>query len=283
MSRSSFAPGKGMTPQRTPYDRSSTSSTRKSSMTPLASSRSHMACVRSRPAAGATSRSVSSTRRPTRTSLTSPNPRVCNACCTAFPWGSRMPRFGVMYTRARRFPIASCGEAADATGRLLIRVLDAAEVAAEAILVELLPAGLVPEATGVGTYLVRDQDLAVMAPELEFHVDQDDPAGIEELAHERVDLQCAFVDLGQLRGRGELQVADVPVVDHRIVEGVVLVEVLDDRLGHALALGAAETLGEASGDDVPHHHLDLDDLAGPDEHLALREAADEVGRDTVLL
>src|SRR5262249_7453324 len=199
MSRSSFAPGKVMTPQRTPYDRSSISSTRKSSMTPLASSRSHIAWARSRPAAGAMSRSVSSTRRPTRTSLTSPNPRVCSACCTAFPWGSSMPRFGVMYTRARRFPIPSCGEAADATGRLLIRILDAAEVPAEAILIELLSAGLVPEAAGVGADLVRDQDLAVMATELELHVDQHDPPLIEELAHEGVDLERALVDLGQLR------------------------------------------------------------------------------------
>src|SRR5439155_16432270 len=66
--------------------------------------------------------------------------------------------------------------AADAPCRLLIGVFDAAEVAPEAVLVELLARPLVPEAAGVGADLVGEQDLAVVAAELELHVDQHDAA-----------------------------------------------------------------------------------------------------------
>src|SRR2546422_1985224 len=173
--------------------------------------------------------------------------------------------------------------AADAPCRLLIGVFDAAEVAPEAVLVELLARPLVPEAAGVGADLVGEQDLAVMAAELELHVDQHDVALVEVLAQERIHAQRRLVDGGELVRRGEAQKADVPVVDHRVVERVVLVEVLEDGLGERLALRAPEALGEAPGDDVARHHLDLHDLAAADQHVALGEAAHEVGRHALLL
>src|SRR5437667_3334808 len=173
--------------------------------------------------------------------------------------------------------------AADAPCRLLIGILDAAEVAPEAILVELLARPLVPEAAGVGADLVGEQDLAVMAAELELHVDQHDVALVEVLAQDGVHAQRRLVDGGELVRRGQAEVADVPVVDHRVVERVVLVEVLEDGLGERLALRAPEALGEAPGDDVARHHLDLHDLAAADQHVALGEAAHEVGRHALLL
>src|SRR5207244_3478465 len=282
--------------------RSSASSTRKSSITPLASSRSHISRTRAEAVAEAASSSRSSMYLPTFTSCTSPKPRAWSELCTALPWGSRMPRFGVMKTRASRPGIlggspgdrAGCGErsggarreprgqmaarssllrrptpgarparrtssvvaalpalaprlvrlarhdhperllgrrAADAPCRLLIGVFDAAEVAPEAVLVELLARPLVPEAAGVGADLVGEQDLAVVAAELELHVDQHDGALVEVLAQERVDAQRRPVDGREVLRRGEPEEADVPVVDHRVVERVVLVEVLEDGLG----------------------------------------------------
>src|SRR5438876_2408322 len=84
--------------------------------------------------------------------------------------------------------------AADAPCRLLIGVFDAAEVAPEAVLVELLARPLVPEAAGVGADLVGEQDFAVVAAELELHVDQHDAALVEVLAQERVHVQRRLVD-----------------------------------------------------------------------------------------
>src|SRR5256712_3872596 len=126
------------------------------------------------------------------------------------------------------------GRAADAPRRLVIGVLDAAEVAPEAILVELLARPLVPETAGVGADLVGEQDLAVVAAELELHVDQHDAALVEVLAQERVHVQRRLVDGRKLLRRGEPEEADVPVVDHRVVERVVLVEVLEEGLAGRL-------------------------------------------------
>ena len=61
---------------------------------------------------------------------------------------------------------------------LLVSFLDVAKVATKAILVELLARGLVPEAAGIGTDFVAEQNLAVMTSEFEFEIDQQDAARI---------------------------------------------------------------------------------------------------------
>ena len=71
----------------------------------------------------------------------------------------------------------------------------------------------------------------MVAPELELHVDQHDVALVEVLAQERVHRSAVSLIGGQLVRRGQAEEADVPVVDHRVAERVVLVEVLEDRLG----------------------------------------------------
>ena len=165
----------------------------------------------------------------------------------------------------------------------MVGVLDAAEVAPEAVLVELLARALVPEAAGVGADLVGQQDAAVVPPELELHVDEHDVALVEILAQERVHAERRLVDDGQLLRRRQAEEADVPVVDHRIVERVVLVEVLEDGLGELLAFRPAEALRQATRDDVPRHDLDLHDLAGADQHVAVGQALHEVRRHALRL
>src|SRR5215213_2113997 len=71
-----------------------TSAISKSSVTGLASRRSHISVV-SRRAASASAASTSRTRcRPTCTAATPPKPSVCSASATALPWGSSSPRRG---------------------------------------------------------------------------------------------------------------------------------------------------------------------------------------------
>src|SRR5260370_1445651 len=60
----------------------------------------------------------------------------------------------------------------------------------------------VPEAAGIGTDFVAEQNLAVMPSELEFEIDQDNAALVQEFAQDSVDLQRHRVDFFEfIRGR----------------------------------------------------------------------------------
>ncbi len=84
---------------------------------------------------------------------------------------------------------------------LVISLLDAAEVAAEPILVELLARRLVPESASVRTNFVAEQNLTVMPSELELEIHQYDAPLVEEFCQHLVDLQRHRVDLLQLLPR----------------------------------------------------------------------------------
>src|SRR6185437_13135666 len=73
----------------------------KSSVTGFASRRSHMARASRSADCWSPASSSSTMYRPTWTSRSAPNPRVCSASATALPCGSRMPRRGVMCTAMR--------------------------------------------------------------------------------------------------------------------------------------------------------------------------------------
>ena len=63
---------------------------------------------------------------------------------------------------------------------LLICLLDTAHVTTEAVLVQLLLGGLVPQAAGIRRDFVCENDLAVRSlAELELKVNEDDVQGIE--------------------------------------------------------------------------------------------------------
>src|SRR5579871_4433936 len=85
---------------------------------------------------------------------------------------------------------------------LLVRALDVAQVAPEAVLVELFERGLVPEAAGIGTDFVAQQDLAVMTSEFELEIHQDHAALIEEPAQDVVNLERHRMDCVELALRG---------------------------------------------------------------------------------
>src|SRR6185295_10908139 len=215
-----------------------------------------------------------------RTSATSGYPRVWRERCTACPWGSRMPSFGVTKTRAsHRMPAVASGSRADPPRDLLIRLLDAPEVAPKAILVELLARRAVPEPTGVGTDLVAENDLTALGTaELELHVDEHDSARLQERDEHRVHLERELDHAVDLRLGRHPEHAHVPIVDHGIVERVALVEELDDRLGKRLPFLEPEALRETPRDDVADDHLDGHDRQAPHQHVAVVEATHEVRR-----
>src|SRR5262249_21686242 len=151
-------------------------------------------------------------------------PRLCNDCSIAFPCGSSTPRLGVMKTRAR---MTTPSGGADPAVHFVIGFLDAAEVLTEAILVELLAGDTVPESARVGTNLVTEEDLPVMPAEFELAVDEQDAFAFEETSQDGVDLHRHVGQRLQLGFRGHAEDRHVPLIDHRVVERITLVIVLD--------------------------------------------------------
>src|SRR4051812_43306249 len=132
----------------------------------LASSRSHIARTRASACLGSPGASSISIYLPWRTSRTPSKPRPLSACAMALPCGSRTAGFKVMCTRAfmdAPQPTRSIhdpgnlvhvalvlGQHAEPAGHFLIRLLDAAEIVAEAVLIELFVGFGVPQPAIVG-------------------------------------------------------------------------------------------------------------------------------------
>src|SRR5262245_30709169 len=129
---------------------------------------------------------------PCRTSLTPVKPRLASACWMALPCGSRSPFFSVILMRTLIVVTGSrchsvgfgthehgtaalgarvLGQHAKPARHLLVGLQHAAKVAAEAILVELVGGGGVPQPTAVGTDFVGQHDAHLLvvpqAPELD--------------------------------------------------------------------------------------------------------------------
>ena len=167
-------------------------------------------------------------------------------------------------------------------GHFLVGFFLAAHVAAEAVLVELLAARHVPQPAAVGADLIGQDHAAVVAvpdaPELELEVDQADADRGEHPAHEVVDADRHRGDVLHLLVVGPAEAGDVLFGDHRVVQRIILVVVLDQGVRQLLAFLDAEALADRAGRDVAHDHFQRDDLALAHELLAHVEAADEVGR-----
>src|SRR6187431_3206798 len=92
---------------------------------------------------------------------------------------------------------------------LLVRVLDAAQVLAETILIELLPRLRVPQPARVRRDLVAEIELAAVASELELEVDEEQTLPHEERAQHLVDPERHPLEPGHFLRRGELHHAHV--------------------------------------------------------------------------
>src|SRR5215472_13961203 len=176
-------------------------------MSGLASNRSHIWCAWSRASAFDWAPISSTMYLPILT------PRLFSACSTARPCGSRIPLRGVTKTftckrepssplpagnarrngalsQASKFICsapASRHSALHPAQHLVVRPLHPTQVAAKPIFVQLLARLLVPEAAGIRTDLVAEQDLTVVATELELEIDQQDAALVEEALEDFID------------------------------------------------------------------------------------------------
>src|ERR1043166_6475306 len=184
--------------------------------------------------------------------------------------------------RAGALRALALGHDAEALGDFGICLQKPAEVAAEAVLVELLVRLDVPQPARIGRDLVRDHDphhvVFPQPPGLDLEGDETDADPEEQAGEEIVDADRERHDVVDLLRRRPAERRDVLLRYHRIVELVVLVIELDDRARQLRALLDAEARRERAGRDVAHHHFKRNDLDLADQLLAHVEPADEVRR-----
>src|SRR5262245_46691655 len=184
---------------------------------------------------------------PMRRSATSVNPSPASARFTAAPWTSRMP--GLSRTSTR---ILATHALDHPPVHLLVGVLHAAQILAEAVLVELRACPGVPEAARVGRDLIPEKEPPVCAAELQFEIHEHEAAPEQQRPQHAVDPQRRTLDPAELLRRCQPHHPYVLVVDHRVAEGIGLVVQLDDRRLDRCALLEPRTLGQAARDDVAH-------------------------------
>lgn len=167
---------------------------------------------------------------------------------------------------------------------LLICLLDTAHVTTEAVLIQLLLGGLVPQAAGIRRDFVCKNDLAVRSlAELELKINEDDVQGIEVLLHNLVYLEGHCLDGLDLLTGSSFQCNRVVSVHERVAKLIVFVGELDGRLVEYDALFHAETLRKGTGgnvadDDLQRYNGDL-----LYQGLTLGELLNKVGRHALLL
>src|SRR2546429_2059791 len=201
---------------------------------------------------------------PWRTLATPSTPSDFSAPSMALPCGSRMPDFNVTVTRAFTISSSALDQHRAGTGRTLVLHQDAqtlcdfgigfqksTEVAAEAILVELLVRLDIPQPARVGRDFVGDDDphhLVLEQPSA-FHleIDQTDADAQEQAGEEVVDADRERHDVVDFLRRGPAERGDVLFRHHGVVELVVLVIELDDRARQLRALLDAEGLRQRTG------------------------------------
>src|SRR5229473_2357239 len=167
-------------------------------------------------------------------------------------------------------------------GHFGVGLEQSAEVATEAVLVELLVRLDVPQPAGIRRDLVGDDDAhhLVFPQPPAFHLEIDEPYADteEEPGQEIVDPDGERHDVVDLLGRRPAERGDVLLRYHRIAERVVLVIEFDDRPRQLGTFLDPEPLAQRACRDVSHHHFQRDDLHLPDQLLAHIEPADEMGR-----
>src|SRR6478672_1222380 len=149
----------------------------------------------------------------------------------------------------------------EAFGHFGIGLEQAAEIAAEAVLVELVVGLDVPQPAAVGRNLVRDHNA--------HHVVFPEPA--------RFHLEVDQTDTDAEEKPGE-EIVDADGERHDVVDLVVLVVELDDRARQLCAFLDAEALRQGPCGDIAHDNFERNDLHLSNQLLAHVETADEVGR-----
>src|SRR5262249_42320001 len=181
---------------------------------------------------------------------------------------------------ARPFALAHDAEAFCDLG---IGLNQAAEIAAEAVLVKLLVGFDVPQPAGIGRQLVGHHDPhEVVLPQpagLHLEIDKADTDAEKQAGQEIIDADGERHDVVDLLRGGPAEGGNVLLRYHRIAELVVLVVEFDDRARQLRAFLESEPLRQRARRDVAHHHLERNDLHFADQLLAHVQPPDEVGRN----
>ena len=171
---------------------------------------------------------------------------------------------------------------------LLVGWDDAAQTTAEQVLVEVLDlAGvvlLIPQTAGIRGDFVGQQQRAVGgAAHLNLEVNQLDVDLGEDLDQGLVDLTSQRGDLSQILTGAHVKGHEVIIVDERIMQIVVLQEVLEHRLLERQAFLHAQAGAEVTGGHVTQHDLQREHVHLAYQLAGVIHALDEVAVDAALL
>ena len=159
-----------------------------------------------------------------------------------------------------------------------------AQVPAEAVLVQLLARGLVPETAGIrGDLIGQDNGAVGQTAELQLKVHQGDPHLLEEVLQQRIDPEGQGNNGIDLLLGGQLQGPGVVGIDEGVPQGIVLIGKLNGGLVKNDALLHPVVLGEMSGRNVSDNDLQGNDGYLFHHGLPLVELLDKVGRDSLPL
>ena len=137
-------------------------------------------------------------------------------------------------------------EQAQAARDFLVGFFLTAQIAAEAVLVELFAGDHVPQAAAIGADFVGEDNAAVIAvpqtAEFQLEIDQADVDRREHAAHEIVHADGHGRDVLHLFVAGPAEAGDMLFRDQRVAQRIVLVIIFDEGAGELRALVYAETL-----------------------------------------
>src|SRR5208283_421757 len=242
-------------------------------MTVLASNLSPAAARVSLAASGSDPSTSISKTLPCRTEAIPLTPSECRAPSIALPCGSSTPVFKVTVTRAfisgtilfsgflkSLHQLGAAGmrflvflHDAEAAGDFGISFDEAAEIAAEPVLVQLVIGLDVPQAAGIRRDFVCDDNAHHVAfpKPTAFHleIDQTDADAEEQAGEEIIDADRQRHDVVDFLRGCPAESGDMLFRNHRIVERIVLVIEFDDRAGQLRAFLDAEARRKRAGGD----------------------------------
>src|SRR6478609_11406676 len=171
----------------------------------------------------------------------------------------------------------------EAFGHFGIGFEQPAEIAAEAVLVELVVGLDVPQPAAVGRNLICDNDthhvIFPESPGFHLEIDQANTDAKEKPGKKIVDADSKRHDVVDFLRRRPAECRDVLFRNHRIIELVVLVVELNDRPRQLRAFLNAEALRQGTCGDISYDDLEWNYLHLADQLLTHVETADEMRWD----
>ena len=165
--------------------------------------------------------------------------------------------------------------------QILIRLFNAAQITAEAVEIHRLMRPGIPEARGIRADFIRNEQLTVVAPELQLKIHQLHADFRREVRQNLVDFPCRLNDVVHFLARRKMQRLNMRDVDERVVHLAALQFQLDDGRVQLRASRQTDALRQRPRHAVAHLHGYRQNLTSLDKALPRVQPSQVVRRDAV--